>query len=158
MTATNSALLVAKRIMRIIELKKEELLLGGVLYGDHRKIPYNRTVCVIADTKRRALRAEGVPRMTSNTFQTQVLIYHGNVENVEENLEACDELAETIETLIHEYPRLTDPDNPADTEGLVTHCLVTIAEPGTRTRSENNQWKVHRLTVESMSLTRLPSL
>jgi hypothetical protein len=158
MTATGSSYLVAKRIQKIVETLQEELGLGPVLYGDHQKISVNRTVCVVADTKRRELR--NAPRVTQNTITTQVLVYHGTVENVQQNLEDCDVLAEAIEARIHEYPRLTDPEDPDNAEtALVYHSLVTVADPGLRARgSENTQWKTHRLTVESQALTMLPSL
>lgn len=152
-----SAYLIAKRIQAIVETLQEELQLGPVLYGDHQKISVNRTVCVVAGTKKRELR--NAPRGTQNTLLTQVLVYHGTIENVQQNLEACDILAEAIEARIHQYPRLTDPNDPNDTEGLVYHSLVRTADPGYRARgAENTQWKTHRLTVESESLTMLPSL
>jgi hypothetical protein len=153
MTATNKSSVVAQRVLKIVEEKKEEWNLGDTFYGDRKLIPRNRTICVEPDTKSVELR--NAQRGVQNNFRTHVLIYHGSVKDVQENALDCDTLAEAVEAEINSYHNLQDPTDPDPEETLVVHAFVSLVEPRYVNRNEGTQWKVSRLTVDALSTTRL---
>lgn len=156
MSATDATSVVVERIQKIIQAVASPLAIADVLYGDHNRIPYNRTVCVFAAPKTVELYA--TQRGVINTFNTLVVVYHCKLTDTEINYKECDILTEAIEDQINQYHKLQDPENLSDpSDPLVFHSYVRTVEPGMRLRMDN-RWKISRLNVESQSRTRLPTL
>lgn len=114
-----------------------------IFYGDQTRLPGYPAVCVQADTKDRTY--SGSFRRTENTFTVHILVYHGEIRSVEENLEEAETLAESIESLIHADATLG---------GLVIDIFVSQLTSGRAVRS-GTPVRASRLTCTAKSKTAL---
>ena len=138
----------AKTLQGIAEANQAELGLADVWYGDQQQIPRTPTLCVVPDGKRREL--QGSPRRVENTLRCYLLLYHSKIQDIQKNNEEVDQLAESLEKLVHADPTLG---------GLVIHSLVTDIDAGEVTRlvdTRRTMYRAARLTVEGISKTALP--
>jgi hypothetical protein len=126
------------------ELKKEDLGLAEVYYGDQIRIPKSPTLCIEPDLKREPLRAAG--RQTTVDFTIYFLCYHSEVSNVQQNRRNADLLAESIEDFLNSDPQMG---------GLVVHCWVSESNSGYSPKP-GSLMRTNRLTLSANSRHQLP--
>jgi hypothetical protein len=131
-------------IQDIITANQVALGIADIWYGEQHKIPRTPSVEVMPGTKTRIL--AGAPRRTTNNFQVFVMILVGMVQDVQVNSHQANQMAESIETLLHADPTIG---------GLVINCLVEQIEFGHATRSMT-EYRAARLNVTAESRTNLP--
>jgi hypothetical protein len=105
---------------------------AAVMYGDQMRIDKTPTVCVAASTAR----SDGGSQYLDWEVPIFFLVYHGQVQDTQNNQRQCDQLAEALRDFLH-----TDPQ----AGGNVIHGWVTTMEPGWATRSRTLM-RMHRLT------------
>lgn len=124
MALTSKSTVVASAIVDLIEeaVEDEELAIDEVYYGDHNNIPVGTAVAVTPGTKRRELAGVAGPGGRSMVYmEIVVLIYYSVVTDEATARLHVDQLAESIEDLLH-----------ADTtlNGIIIHGFVTEWIPG----------------------------
>lgn len=142
---TDSLVTYTQYLCDKISANMNPLGIQSVFYGDQAKIPNTPTVCLETDTKSRAI--DGTSRRTLNTLTAYVIIYHSKVQDIQVTRKEVDLLAEAIESLIHEDPRLG---------GLVIHSLVTTIQSAYATKT-GSVYRAARLTVQAISQSLLPN-
>jgi hypothetical protein len=145
MVQTSSLPVLAQYLLDKVETDKVSLGVVDVFYGDQNRFPNYPTVCVEPSDKDREL--HGAPRRTQVDTTIYILIYHGKVQDVRQNLKECDILAEAVEALVHADPDLGDQ---------VIHSLVTRVESGYATKADSIV-RASRLTVVARVQEQLPS-
>lgn len=145
MPLTDSIVVVTDYIYNKLVAAKTALAVADVWYGDQVDIPRTPALCVEPGPKNRVL--HGVPRRSEVNFSTYILVYHGEIRSVETNRRECDLLAEAVELLIHQDPRLGDN---------VIHSMATSVDPGYANRAAG-LYRVSRIVVESLSQVQLPT-
>jgi hypothetical protein len=135
---------------KYIQLKLDEnkttLNLDAVYYGDQERIPVGRAACV--DSGEKATEYSGAPRRVTIQMTTYIMIYTSMVRSSQENREADDQIAEAVETLLHQSE---------DFEGQVNvDTLVTGVEYGYALR-DKTLFRTARLTVAGRDQVQLPS-
>lgn len=95
---TTSLLAVSKAMeSRLIEAKRS-LGLQDVFFGDQRMIPRTPTVCVAPVFVNIEPTSTGFQSL--DELRLWVYIYHGKIQDYEDNLEECLALAESVRTLV----------------------------------------------------------
>jgi len=144
MPLTASLVAICDALKTKLETNSTILGLKAVYYGDQDKLPVSPVVCVEPDTKVRDLK--GVPRKTEVTVTVYLMVYHSEITDVQTNRYSADELAEAVETLVHQDPQL---------DGLVVHCMITRVESGYSNKA-NSIMRSSRLTFEATTQELLP--
>jgi hypothetical protein len=114
-----------------------------VFWGDQNRLPGYPALCVEAGPKTREL--TGALRQTQNNITVYIIVYHGEVASTQSNRKLSEQLAESIETVIHGDPYLGDN---------VIHSFVSEMVPGYVVRG-TSPVVATRLTVSCLTKTRL---
>lgn len=141
---TGSLRVVCDYMYDLIDKNASALGIEALYYGDQDKLPATPAVCIEPDEKPRELK--GAQRMTLVRFRVYVLIYYGVIGTPQDNRRNADELAESIETLIHSKPRF---------DGLLIHGMCTSIESGYVTR-DRSLLRASRILFEGESQQLLP--
>jgi hypothetical protein len=144
MAPTDSMITFSQALQALITTNKVALGISDIWFGEQKKITTTPTVEVIPGEKTRT--PAGAPRRVTNMFEIFIMVLAGKVQDVQQNLLDADNLAESIETLLHTDPTIG---------GLVINCLVIRIESGYATRS-STQYRAARLTVTAETRTNLP--
>lgn len=141
-------------LAQIVEQKltdnKTALGLKGIFYGDQRRIPYTPAACVEPMGKNREL--QGLPRRTAVVLSCGIIVYLYNLGSPEDVRLADDEMAESIETILHQDPQLVDSNG----DQQVIDSMVTSIESGYQ-QNGNSLFRAARLTFEAHSIVQLPT-
>lgn len=124
----------------VIDLLKdnESLGLAKVYYGDQAGIPEVPSATVETGSAEREYTQTGL--QTTRTIPIIVVIYHGQVGDVQIIKKSLDDLADAVEVALH-------ADNTLG--GLVINGLVTSIEPGVASVGRA-QFHAHRLIWEGL--------
>lgn len=141
---TDSLVTYALTIQNLIAAAQTDLAISDIWYGEQTKIP--RTPAVEVITGQKVRNPAGAPRRVENLFECFVLVQAGQVQDAQLNLRLAEQLAESIETILHTDPTLG---------GIVFNNTVVRIESGVSTRSKT-EFRAARLTVQAKSLTLLP--
>ena len=144
MANTDSLETFTQAVFDLLTGHASDLGVQDVFFGDQAKIPSVPSVCVDPLNKRREL--QGVPRMTLNTMQVHVIIYHARVADVQVTSRESLQVAEGVEALLH---------SDAQLGGLCFHSMCSAVEAGYSTRS-GTLYRSTRITFEGESKTSLP--
>lgn len=101
MTYSNTEIATAIRDVLLADV--DTLGLGGVVYGDQVLIPVSPLVCVEPLVTDRAY--TGTNYRTDNTFQTNVIVYFTNLDNVEDRVRDCDLKTEEVADFLNAIAR-----------------------------------------------------
>lgn len=101
---TDRSEVVASYIYNMMLAQKATLSVADVWYGDQSLIPRMPALCVSPGNKKREF--QGATFRTLNTFETYILVYFGKIQDVQQNLHASTDLADSIETVVHSDLRL----------------------------------------------------
>jgi hypothetical protein len=145
MTNTDRAEVVANYIFTMMQDNATALGVEDVWYGDQTLLPKTPAICVSPGDKKRIF--QGSSYRTLNTFETYVMVYWGQIQDIQANLHSCTNLADDIETLVHSDLTLG---------GNVFSVICMQNQPGIA----NKQGALlvgARLTFESMSKTTFPT-
>jgi hypothetical protein len=132
-------------VQAVVDLLKAETSLGlkAVYYGDQGGIPETPSAAVELGDKTRAYTQTGL--QTTALIEVHVVIYHGQVTDVQVIKKELDEYAQVVEDLLHE-------DNTLG--GLVISGLVTTVEPGVVVVARS-QFYAHRLVWQGLIKERI---
>jgi hypothetical protein len=129
---SDSPVEIVEALMAVVEAAPGQLGFGAVYYGDQAVIPVTPALCVGMAGMDSEL---AVSRLDHELF-VYLLIYHGKIQDVQQNQKEADQLAEELRLLLHEDPQLG---------GRVIHGFVQRLESG-YARRENSLMSMHRLT------------
>lgn len=118
---------------------------GCVFYGDQERLPGYPAVCVEPDVKKADMYGAG--RMTEVNIRIYLLVYHGEIRNLQTNRRDADRLAEAIANLLNADGTFS---------GLATHCFVSEAQSGYATK-QNTTLRSTRLQFDLKTQERLPN-
>jgi hypothetical protein len=113
---TDDDTVMAQKIFDIIDANKVNQGIEDVLWGNQNLIPRSPTVVIMANGKRRALAGvTGPGGRTLNSLLTTIEVHRSKVGDEATERKATDDLATTVERLLH-----------ADTtlEGIIIHGFV----------------------------------
>jgi hypothetical protein len=111
----------------------------SVFYGDQVMIPVTPTVCVDPVTRQRDLSETGY--QTTVDLSLFVIIYHGKVQDIQDNLKECLQFSEAVEALLHSDKQLG---------GLVVSGYVAVVDMGITVRGRSLM-RASRLTWRGLS-------
>lgn len=135
---------MAQFFFDMLDGAKTVLGLKGVAYGDQEKIPFVPFACVEPGITRRDL--NGAPRRALVQMDTHIIVYLGQVRDVQRNLKESEQLIEAIRDLVHADATLG---------GRVFYSLVREIEPGYQKRG-TSLFRATMLTVEARQQELLP--
>lgn len=141
---TDSITAIAKAMFAILDRDQAELAADYVFYGDQKKVPGARTLCVEPGLKQRALAGQGASNRTTNEFTIYVLGYVQRVDDISAITEEGDLWGEQIEAKIHENSRF---------DGLVIRGFCTSIQYGYVPRVKDELWRTFRITWQGMNKT-----
>jgi hypothetical protein len=147
MPLTDSLATVTRYLFDKFDSLQDALGLQDVFYGDQDSIPRSPCLCVEPGPKNRVI--GGVNRRSDNTFYIYLILYHSEVRSSQANMEEVTLLAEQIEAVVHQDPRLG---------GLVTHCFCSEVAPGYARKATGGPMRAARITVEAMDKTNIPPI
>lgn len=138
---------VADAAKLLLEDNAEELGIaeGCIFYGDQERLPGYPAVCVEPDTKKSELYGAG--RMTEVNMRVYLLVYHGEVRDVQTNRRDADRLAEAITNLFNADGTFS---------GIATHCFISESQSG-YSNKQNTTLRSSRLQFDLKSQERLPN-
>lgn len=110
---------ICQYLVKLLNDNSKSLGLQKVYYGDQAKLFATKVACVEAQEKVSELYQ--VNRTVRNTLKVNVYCYSGSVENVINNRERTDALADSVEQLLNES---------VDLGGLVIHAYVSKVSHG----------------------------
>lgn len=148
MSLTDSVQDVAQYVIDTLNAGKTDSGLQDVWYQDQNLIPRYPAACVIPGDKSREY--NGNARRTLVTMEVYVNIYFGKVQDVQQNNIATVDIAEIVESQLHQSSQCGPADNP-----LVIQSLVTDVSPGYANRS-GTLVAATRLTFQATSQKSLP--
>lgn len=143
MPHTQSLETVTQAFVDLLNLNKVTLGLTDVWYGDQEMIPRTPAAAVESGQKTREL--SGAPDVTTNRFTVFILVYMAKIQDVQTTRKAADQLAESIEALVHQ-------DNTLG--GLVIFGMCTSVEPGYAIRG-GTLMRAARITWEGFTKLRM---
>lgn len=143
MPQTDSLLTVGEALEDYLNDHAFQLGLRKVWYGADELIPETPAISIASEGKRRTLVETG--HMTYNQFRFVFTIYHARFGDTSVTRKECDELAESVEALLHDNIRL---------DGLVYTSLVESMESGAATR-QSVIMRATRLVWVGQSKTRI---
>jgi len=146
MPHTQKSTVLATYIQGLVETNKVTLDVDNVLYGLHENIPGGKTVTVTPATKTRVLDGVAMPGgRTMNEMPILINVYLNIVIDEETGRLIVDQLAESIEDLLHQNTTMG---------GLIFHGFVTTWEPGIRYRT-GSMFRTVQMTFVGRSKTNL---
>ncbi len=135
---------VAEGVFDLITQYKNELGISDTWYGDQALYPKQPAVAVEPVTLDRALSGAGAGGSVENSFHLFIMVFHGQLEDVQKNRRDADKMVADIEQLLHKNLQLN---------GLVIQGFVTKVESGQAARG--SLLAVTRMTWEGISKTLL---
>lgn len=132
-------------IYNLLDRNSVDLGLSEIMYGDQVKIPTTPAACV--ETGSKTQEYNGAPRRVQVTMEVFVILYLARVGDKQENRMDVEDLAEQVETLIHQDSSLG---------GLVIYSLVNSIVYGYDVRG-GDMIRAARLSVTGASQGQLPS-
>jgi hypothetical protein len=94
-----------------------------VFYGDQDRLPHTPSICV--EPGDASYELAGLPNMTENLLEVFILVYHNQVQDLQQTRLETDELASQIRRLLHQDLQLQVVGGP-----LLTHGYVRAHESG----------------------------
>lgn len=150
MTLTDSYVAFAKDVQTRLEAAKVTLGIEQIFYGDQERIPVTPAVCIEPGDKKRTL--NGLPRRTEVQMTVYLLVYHYQLDSPQTIRENNDELAESIETFLHQDAQFRDGSSVP----TVVDSMVTSIESGYQPK-RNSLFRASRITLEARSQMQLPA-
>jgi hypothetical protein len=112
---------ITRAIYDLVEADKFNHGLEDVFYGDQALIPRTPAVAIEPGQKTASLNGPGIRGRVRNDFIVYLLVYVAKITDEQENRLGSEELAESIEALLHDNTKL---------DGLISHGYVTSIESG----------------------------
>jgi len=145
MPPTGSTKAFAKAVQTLLETNQVALGIEQIFFGDQTRIAKTPTVCVEMGDKDVSL--VSAFRGAEADISCYVIAYLAVFGSPQDNAEEAGDLADAIETVLHEDAQLG---------GLVLHCYVSRVEPGYATKG-NSIMRAVRLTFKGQTKYQLSS-
>jgi hypothetical protein len=146
MALTDKTTVLAQYIQALINTNKIALGVSDVLYGEHNNIGKAKTVVVNSGTKTRQVQGAAMPGGNSLVRMTVLItVYNSTVGDEGTQRLAVDQLAEAVETLLHQNTTMG---------GLIIHGFCETVDPGIKFNT-GSMFRVTQITFVGQAKVRI---